>query len=80
MADKEKVYIVLEGQKYSGKHKVYTEGQKFAESEIFGDLDMAVKGSKDHNIDPKIKEWKASTGKKKSDKKDDTDNKKADNK
>lgn len=42
----EKVYIVLEGQKYTGKHKVYTEGQEVSESEIFGSLSRAMNGSK----------------------------------
>lgn len=56
---KEKVYIVLEGKKYAGKHRVYEAGQKFAESELFGDLEMALNGSKKHKIDPKIKVYVA---------------------
>lgn len=48
MADKR--YVVLEGQKYTGKHRVYTEGQDFHESELFGNAEnkrMAMEGAKD---------------------------------
>lgn len=45
---KEKVYEVLKGQKITGKHRVYTEGQQFKESELFGTsfggLDLMLKG------------------------------------
>jgi hypothetical protein len=50
----EKRYIVLEGQRYKGKHKVYTEGQDFPESELFGNEDnvlMAIHGAKDKKND-----------------------------
>ena len=48
----EKVYIVLEGQKYVGKHRVYTEGQEFPESELFdGTLMPAMNGVKDRKND-----------------------------
>ena len=42
----EKIYIVKEGQKYTGKHRVYTEGQEVPESELFGDLSRAMNGAK----------------------------------
>ncbi len=60
----EKVYVVLEGQKYTGKHRVYEAGQKFAEAELFGDLEMALKGHEKSKTKPKIKEVKSSVDKK----------------
>jgi hypothetical protein len=42
MADK--VYEVLPDQKYSGRHKVYTQGQQFPESELRGSLEYSLKG------------------------------------
>lgn len=54
----EKMYKVLEGMKYTGKHKVYCgkgamnriKGDVFPESELFGNeenLDMSLNGSED---------------------------------
>ena len=54
----EKMYKVLDGQKYTGKHRVYcgkgamgrTKGDMFPESELFGNdenLEMALNGSDD---------------------------------
>ena len=54
----EKMYRVLEGARYTGKHKVYygkgemhrRESEVFPESELFGNeknLEMALEGSKD---------------------------------
>ena len=57
----EKTYEVLEGQKISGKHRVYTEGEKFPSIEFAGNLEMALNGSEAHKIAPKIKEVKSST-------------------
>jgi len=54
----EKVYIVLEGKKYTGKHAVYNAGDKFLESELSGNednLDMAINGNKSFKVDPVIK-------------------------
>ena len=48
MADKR--YVVLEGQKYTGKHRVYVDGQEFPETELFGNAEnikMALEGAKD---------------------------------
>ena len=48
MADKR--YVVLEGQKYTGKHRVYIAGQDFPETELFGNAEnikMALEGAKD---------------------------------
>ena len=53
-----KMYKVLEGERYTGKHKLYygkgemgrTEGDKFPESELFGNADnlkMALEGAED---------------------------------
>ena len=45
-----KMYEVLKGQKYKGKHRVYKEGQQFPETELFGNEDnikMALEGAKD---------------------------------
>lgn len=42
----EKVYEVLKDCKYTGKHRVYTAGQQFPESEIFGSKDVALNGQK----------------------------------
>lgn len=52
----DRMFEVLEGQKYTGKHRVYAEGQKFPESELFGNDDnheIALKGTEDR--DAKIK-------------------------
>ena len=54
----EKMYKVLDGQKYTGKHRVYcgkgamgrTKGDTFPETELFGNeenLEMALEGSED---------------------------------
>lgn len=43
----EKNYVVLPGQVYVGKHKSYKEGSKVPESELFGDLETALKGQKE---------------------------------
>lgn len=43
MADK--IYEVLEGKKYTGKHGVYKEGRQFPESELFGDVESALKST-----------------------------------
>lgn len=46
----EKRYVVLEGQKYTGKHRVYKAGQEFPESELFGNEEnkrMSLEGAKD---------------------------------
>lgn len=45
-----KFYEVLKGQKYTGKHRVYMEGDKFAESELFGNDEsrsIAIEGAKE---------------------------------
>ncbi len=66
MADR--MFEVLEGQKYTGKHKVYGEGKRFPESELFGNDDnheIALKGTEDR--DAKIKVVRAKQKKKKSD-------------
>lgn len=48
----EKVYVVLEGQKYVGKHRVYTQGMEFPASEIFeGTLLPSMNGTKDKRDD-----------------------------
>jgi hypothetical protein len=42
----EKYYDVLEGQKYVGKHRIYTEGMKVPEEEIIeGTLEIALNGA-----------------------------------
>jgi hypothetical protein len=61
----EKVYEVLPGKKYTGKHGVYVGkcdskivGDKFKESEIMGGeehLEMALKGSDKYKVKPVIK-------------------------
>lgn len=51
---KDKVYEVLPGKMYTGKHKVYHgaddakgwTSQRFTGKEIFGDLDIALNGMK----------------------------------
>jgi len=43
MAEK-KYYKVLKGCKYTGKHRVYSEGQVFPEDEVFGDIKVALEG------------------------------------
>jgi hypothetical protein len=77
MAEKaEKVYEVLPGKKYTGKHKVYhgenkakgLTAQRFKESELFGDVEIALNGSKKHEIEPVIK-LVAGSAKKAADKK-----------
>lgn len=68
MADR--MFEVLEGQKYTGKHRVYAEGQRFPESELFGNdenHEIALKGSEQR--EPKIKVY-APKGKKNSKKAD----------
>ncbi len=52
----DRMFEVLEDQKYTGRHRVYLPGQKFPESELFGTDEnhkMAIDGSDDK--DPKIK-------------------------
>lgn len=52
----DKTYVVLEDQRYTGRHRVYRAGQKFPESELFGNeenIAMALEGSQ--SKDPKIK-------------------------
>lgn len=52
----DRMFEVLEDQKYTGRHRVYLPGEKFPESELSGNEDnheMALKGSEDK--DPKIK-------------------------
>lgn len=52
MADKR--YVVLDGKKYVGKHRTYTSGQDFPESELFGNEEnkrMALEGAKDKKND-----------------------------
>lgn len=56
MADKK--YEVLEGQKFAGKHRVYSEGEIFPESELTGNLEMALNGNEKHKIEAKISESK----------------------
>lgn len=59
MADKVKVYEVLEDQKYTGKHNIYVEGQRFPESELFGNKEsiaIAIDGQK--SVRAKNKEGK----------------------
>ena len=54
----EKIYRVLEGQRYTGKHRMYygkgemgrSENEKFPESELFGNkdnLEMSLNGADD---------------------------------
>lgn len=72
-------YKVLDGQKYTGKHKVYLAGESFPESELFGSKESVkialigqkerIEGEKEKEKiyparEPKIKDLKAS-GKKK---------------
>lgn len=74
----EKVYEVLPGCKYTGKHGVYVgkhdgkiESDKFKESELMGDdahIEMALKGSDKHNVKPVIKLVTSSKPAKKADK------------
>ena len=63
----EKRYVVLEDQKYTGKHRVYSAGQAFPESELFGNEDnvkMALLGQKDvTKKDKEGKEYLAIKGK-----------------
>lgn len=42
-----KLYEVLDGCAYTGKHRVYYGGDQFPESEIFGDITVALKGQKE---------------------------------
>lgn len=45
-----KVYIVLEDQKYVGKHRTYSAGMEVPEIELFGDeknLEVALNGQKE---------------------------------
>lgn len=52
----ERMFEVLEDQKYTGKHRVYVAGQKFPESELLGNDEnhrMALEGKGDK--EPKIK-------------------------
>lgn len=37
-----KTYEVLEDKKYTGKHRVYVAGQQFNESEVFGNIEVAI--------------------------------------
>ncbi len=65
----ERMFEVLEDQKYTGRHRVYLPGERFPESELSGNednLEMALKGSE--NRDPKIRPVRAK--RKKSSKKD----------
>ena len=51
-------YIVLKGQKYLGRHKIYKEGEKFPGSELFGNednIEMAIKGGGINDAEPRIK-------------------------
>ena len=51
-------YVVLEGRKYAGRHKIYKEGEKFKEEELFGNEDnteMAIKGGGINHDKPRIK-------------------------
>lgn len=51
-------YVVLKGQKYVGRHKIYKEGAKFPGSELFGNEDnveMALKGGGPNRAKPRIK-------------------------
>jgi len=51
-------YIVLKGQKYVGRHKVYKESEKFPGSELFGNednIEMALKGGGPNKAKPRIK-------------------------
>ncbi len=50
-------FIVLKGQKYLGRHKIYKEGEKFPGSELFGNEDnheMALEGGGINNAEPRI--------------------------
>ncbi len=51
-------YVVLEGRKYAGRHKIYKEGEKFKEEELFGNEDnikMALTGGGPNDAEPRIK-------------------------
>ena len=41
-----KMYEVQADKKYTGKHKVYSAGQQFPESELFGDVEVSIKAGK----------------------------------
>ena len=40
------MYEVQADKKYTGKHKVYSAGAQFKESELFGDVEVAIKDGK----------------------------------
>lgn len=42
----EKMYKVI-SEKYTGKHNVYKKGAEIPESEVFGDLKIALEGQKE---------------------------------
>ncbi len=46
MADNYYEVIGNKAGKYTGKHKVYSKGDLIPESEVFGDLEVAVDGQK----------------------------------
>ena len=51
-------YIVLKGQKYLGRHKIYKEGEEFDGSELFGNeenIKMALEGGGINDAKPRIK-------------------------
>ena len=51
-------YIVLKGQKYVGRHKIYKENEEFNGSELFGNednIEMALKGGGPNRAKPRIK-------------------------
>ena len=51
-------YVVLKGRKYVGRHKVYKEGEKFMEEELFGNdenIEMALEGGGPNHVKPRIK-------------------------
>ena len=51
-------FIVLKGQKYLGRHKIYKEGEEFDGSELFGNeenIEMALKGGGLNDAKPRIK-------------------------
>ncbi len=69
----ERMFEVLEGQKYTGRHRVYTEGQKFPQSELFGNdenHEVALNGSKQRKAKIKIVGAKKKKRSKKADKSD----------